>query len=126
MRKLALVVVVLLVVLSLGCSRHTTGIPVYIHDTVTAVKIVHDSVSVDKWHTLFINGDTVRVTDSVTVDRWHTSHDTVRKVTEVPVEVPVVKEVEKPLTWWQQTKQGGFWVLLVLVVGFFARKFRRR
>lgn len=123
MRKLALIVLVMLVA---GCSRHTTGVPVYIHDTVTAVQKVHDSVSVDKWHTVYINGDTVRVTDSVTVIRWHTTHDTVREVTEVPVEVVRTVEVERSLTWWQLTKHGGFCVMMVLVGGFLAWKIRRR
>lgn len=123
MRRWALVVLVLL---AAGCSRHTTGVPVYIHDTVTAVQKVHDSVSVDKWHTVYINGDTVRVTDSVMLERWHTTNDTVKEVREVPVEVVRTVEVERSLTWWQRTKQRGFWVLLVLIVGFLALKNRRR
>lgn len=103
MMKFCSIAVIAAALLMCGCSRYTTGVPVYIHDTVTAVRQVHDSVSVDKWHTVYINGDTVMMTDSVTVERWHSSHDTVREVTEVPVEIPVVNEVEKPLRWWQKS-----------------------
>lgn len=60
----------------------------------------------------------------------------------VPIDVPVhrkdsivyvdkVKEVrvpvmtEKPLTYWQQTKMKGFWVLLALVVSYSLWNFRK-
>lgn len=124
MRRWALVVMVPLVMA--GCSRKTVGVPIYIHDTVAKVREVHDSVSVDKWHTIIVSGDTVRVTDSVMVERWRVTHDTVREVSEVPVEVEVVKEVAKPLTLWQRTKQGGFWVLLLLVGVLFAAQRLRK
>lgn len=36
------------------------------------------------------------------------------------VRVPVM--TEKPLTWWQRTKMKGFWVLLVIFLGYSAIK----
>lgn len=79
---------------------------------------VHDSIYASEHR----DGDTVRIT----TERWHTQwrdrwlHDTayVSKTDSVAVPVPypveVVKEVEKPLKWWQK---GLMWIgaLAVLV-----------
>ena len=119
-------VMTLLLAAMCGCSRKVIQVPVYIRDSTATVKEVHDSTYIDRWHTEYIKGDTVVIRDSV--DRWHSVflHDTVREVCEIPVEVPVEVPVEKPLTWWQHTKQGGFWVLLVLVGGYLAvRRLRK-
>lgn len=32
-----------------------------------------------------------------------------------------IVEVERELTWWQQTKMKGFWVLLVVIVFVFRK-----
>ena len=37
------------------------------------------------------------------------------------VEVEKIVEVERKLTWWQQTKMKGFWVLLVVIVFVFRK-----
>ena len=37
------------------------------------------------------------------------------------VEVEKIVEVERKLTWWQQTKMKGFWVLIVVVVFVFRK-----
>lgn len=75
---------------------------IYVHDSIMVTQ-AGDTVRVDRWHTLYR-------------DRWHT--DTLRHVTHdtipQPYPVEVVKEVEKPLTWWQRTSQGvGTWALIL-------------
>lgn len=37
------------------------------------------------------------------------------------VEVEKIVEVERKLTWWQQTKMRGFWVLLAILVFVFRK-----
>ena len=65
---------------------------------------IHDSIYVNQ----YLKGDTVYVEKSV----WHTDirervkTDTVykSKTDSVPVPYPVIKEVEKKLTWWQKAR----------------------
>ena len=93
------------------CSSCTTTqyIPVIEQhtDTVIQTKVLHDSI--------YINDSTVIIEkgDTVTVERWHTKyvlrelHDTtyISKTDTIPAPYPVetIKEVEKPLAWWQKT-----------------------
>ena len=93
------------------CSSCTTTqyIPVIEHhtDTLIQTKVVHDSIHVkDSTH--------VEWKDSIIkIEHWHTEyvdrevHDTtyISKTDSIPVPYPVetIKEVEKPLTWWQKT-----------------------
>ena len=129
---LAIAIVVLLGWLLTGCTT-TKYVPVVEHRTDTLLKYssirdsiyVHDSIHVRE------KGDTVLI------DRWHTrwrdrwQHDTlyVSKTDSVPHPYPVevVKEVEKPLTWWQQTRQavGGiviFGLIIFAAVKIFWKK----
>ena len=98
-----------LVLLLYGC-RGADRI-VYVHDTIdnsvvyTNYKNVHDSVYVDRWHSVEVIGDTVYRIDSMVVYRWKMSYDTVVDSvgTEVlvPVEKVVVeKEKVRGLFWW--------------------------
>lgn len=85
-----------------GC-RQTEYITVPIHDTTYAVREVHDSTFIDRWHTHTVSGDTIFIHDSIYESHVEWKHDTTRVVEEKPVEVPVVKEVEKELSWLQRT-----------------------
>lgn len=78
---------------------------------------MHDSVYVREWTA----GDTVYLYR----DRWHTSwrdrwrHDTVyiSHIDSIPVPYAVEKLVEKPLTWWEQTRLhvGGLLIFLLII-----------
>ena len=61
------------------------------HDSVT-VSQKGDTVRIEKWHTKGVN---------------HLEHDTtyISKTDTIPLPYPVetIKEVEKPLSWWQKT-----------------------
>lgn len=101
-----------------GC-RDTKYITVPVHDTTYTVRDMHDSTYIDRWHTRTLNGDTVYVHDSIYESHVEWKHDTLKVVDEKPVEVPVVKEVEKELSWLQRTLVYigiGAVVLLVLWV----------
>ena len=93
------------------CSSCTTTqyIPVIEHhtDTLIQTKVLHDSIYINDSTVITEKGDTVRI------EKWHTKyvekqvHDTtyVSKTDTVPVpyHVETIKEVEKPLAWWQKT-----------------------
>ena len=116
---LALVVVlILLPILSAGCSPKIVERVVYQKDTT----VVHhrdttyrrDSI----WMKEYVKGDTVYIEKYkdrfVYRDRWR---DSIRVVRD-SVAVETIKEVkvEKPLSWSQKAKIGAFpWILLALI-----------
>lgn len=110
-----------------SCLRQTVEVPVYIHDTTYTAKEVHDSTYIDRWHTVEVKGDTVYVRDSHMSVTYRTITDTAYKYVEKPVTVTVeqIKEVEKPLSWWERTQRGGFWVLLAVFSMWLLWKFRK-
>ena len=109
--------VVALASLLTGCSclRTTVEVPVYLHDTTYSVREVHDSIHTDHWHTIEVKGDTVYVTNEQITVKWRTITDTAYKYVEKPVTVTVeqIKEVKKPLRWWQN---GLMWSGVVSLV----------
>ena len=119
-KALAKTVAVLLILTAMAAC-HTTEfveVPVVHRDTLRLHTIQHDSINVHDSIFMQVRGDTV------TIDRWHTKYiretviDTIyqSKTDSVPVPYPVIKEVEKELTWWQQTRMvtGGVAILLLL------------
>lgn len=78
-----------------------------------------DSVYVDRWHTVRVNGDTVRITDSVVTARTVRLTDTL-KLTDTlivtqsdTVRIATERTTVSKAARWQI---AGFWVLLVLAV----------
>lgn len=122
-----------LLLMAMGSCTTTKYVPVVEHRTDTLLKYsstrdsiyVHDSVCVSE------RGDTVLI------DRWHTKWrdrwhcDTVYRArtdsVPVPYPVEVVKEVAKPLTWWQQARMhvGGI-VIFGLIIFVSAKIIRRK
>ena len=113
-----MVVLILLPILSAGCSPKIIERVVYQRDTT----VVHhrdttfrrDSVYIREW----MKGDTVYIEKYkdrfVYRDRWR---DSIRVVRD-SVAVETIKEVkvEKPLSWSQKAKIGAFpWILLALI-----------
>lgn len=115
-----------LLLLATSCHqlKQTVEVPVYVHDTTFVAKEIHDSTYIDKWHTIYINGDTVRLHDSVVVFRYKLKTDTSYIYVEKPVTTTVTEtvEVKKPLYWWQKTFIAIGVLSLVLVVGFIVFK----
>lgn len=79
-------------------QRDTT----YIHHTNT--EYVHDSVTVFKDRIIREKGDTVYITETLYKDRWRDRYktDTLYKDRIKEVEKEVIKEVEKPLSFFQK------------------------
>lgn len=119
---LAIAIVVLLGWLLMGCTT-TKYVPVVEHrtDTLLCYSSIRDSIYVRDSIHVREKGDTVLI------ERWHTrwrdrwQYDTlyISKTDSVPMPYPVevVKEVEKPLTWWQQTRMhvGGIVIFLLII-----------
>lgn len=104
--------------------KKTVEVPVYIHDTTYTAKEVHDSTYVDRWHTVEVKGDTVYVRDSHMSVTYRTITDTAYKYIEKPVTVTVeqIKEVAKPLSWWEKALMwSGVAVLVVLLTVLLAK-----
>ena len=96
-----------------GCKT-TTYVPVVEHhtDTLRLVQhhrdsiFLHDSTFVRE----FVQGDTVRII----TEMWHTKYrdrlktDTIyrSRIDSVPVPYPVIKEVKKPLTFFEKVLMG--------------------
>ena len=113
-------------VISLSGCRDTKYITVPVHDTTYTVREVHDSIYIDRWHTRTLNGDTVYVHDSIYESHVEWKHDTLKVVEEKPVEVPVVMEVEKKLSWLQQTLIYIGWAVIVYLIGKLVLKFIKK
>lgn len=101
-----------------GCkaTKVIEQVPVYVRDTAYMAKEVHDSTFIDRWHTVYQQGDTVFDTKTITITKTLTRTDTAYKVVEKPVIVSKTEtvEVERLLRWWQK---GLMWMGLVGLVG---------
>lgn len=90
---------------------------IYMHDSVI-VKTAGDTLLIEKWHTRYR-------------DRWHTDtiHEVRRDSVPVPYKVEVIKEVEAPLSWWQQTRLHianiALWAILILIAVWLIRLYSK-
>jgi hypothetical protein len=133
---LALAVVVVVVVLALCGCKSVEYVPVIEQHTDTLIITKHQRDSIflkDSTH-VSEKGDTVRI------EHWRTQfvkkevHDTTYLATHdtipAPYPVEVVKEVEKDLSWWQQTRMhiGGvvIWLLGIAAVVWLIKKYGKR
>ena len=121
--------VVALCLMFAGCKavKQTVEVPVYVHDTTYVAKEVHDSTFIDRWHTEYQKGDTVFVTNEQITVKLRTITDTAYKYIEKPVTVTVeqIKEVKKPLSWWQKTFVWIGVLCLIGIVLWLVWKFRK-
>lgn len=130
MKRLQIVTILLMSAICFcGCKswHKVVEVPVYIHDTAYTVKELHDSTYIDRWHTIYQNGDTVRMRDSIVMYRYLIKTDTAYKVVEKPVIVSKTEtvEVKRPLSWWQKTFIGIGVVSLLALLGIVVWKTRK-
>ena len=130
MKRLQFVTILLMSAICFcGCKswHKVVEVPVYIHDTAYTVKELHDSTYIDRWHTIYQNGDTVRMRDSIVMYRYLVKTDTAYKYVEVPVTTTVTEtvEVKRPLGWWQKTFIGIGVVSLLALLGVVVWKTRK-
>lgn len=132
-----------IVIAALVCIIVSSCSPRIIEKTVTTIeyrdRIVHDTATVEIPHEVekIVTKDTVShlankyaKSDAVVSNGLlHHSLESIPQVIQVPVEVhvtdtvwkesqiqEVVKEVEKPLTWWQKTRIDAFWGLVLSLI----------
>jgi hypothetical protein len=113
-----------------GCkaTKVIEQVPVYIHDTTQTVRELHDSIYIDRWHTIEVKGDTVYCHDSISFVKWLVRTDTAYVCVEKPVIVSKTEtvEVEKPLTWLQKTLMGMGVVGLMGLIGLIGWRVLKR
>lgn len=104
--------------------------PIYMHDTLSVERVRVDSVEVTKWHTEYMQGDTVRLIDSVFIRQTSYKHDTIREIQEKPVEVEKVIEVERKQSKLHKIMIGSgvaLWLIVFIVAtGVILRKLERK
>ena len=116
--KLKNIYIVLSVLCLIGCTSpktivKTDTIVEYKYNNVYTEKI--DSVYIDKWHNIYIKGDTVRITDSIVEYKYKYLKDTAyirdtvyKNKTNTNV---ITKTVNKP-QWWL------VWLAIGLVISY--------
>lgn len=108
----------------------TVDKPIYIHDTLHTESVRVDSVEVTKWHTEYMQGDTVRLVDSVFIRQTSYKHDTIREIQEKPVEVEKVVEVERKQTKLDKVMYDSgvvLWLIVIIIAtGIILRKLEKR
>lgn len=135
------IIVAAAVLLLTGCKTVYVPVETVLKDTIYISKKVTDSVWVER-----LTHDSIYIHekgDTVLVEKWHTEYrdrwrdrlltDTVYQHKCDTIREVFTNEVEKPLTWWQQTRMDiGGWAVLALsiLLGILLRsgwlKIRRR
>lgn len=113
--------ILFLLVLLVSCTagKELVEVPVIVEKPVLHVEHSTDTVLQRDSITVYQKGDTIYHESFQTLHHHH-YHSTTDTVTEiVEVKVPVIKEVEKSLTTWQQArlKMGELFAWL-LIIGF--------
>lgn len=133
MKTKYLLIIAIIAACSASCrSVRTIAVdkPVYIHDTLHTESVRVDSVEVTKWHTEYMQGDTVRLIDSVYIRQTSYKHDTIREIQEKPVEVEKVVEVERKQSKLHKIMIGSgvaLWlVVFIVATGIILRKLERK
>lgn len=120
--KGAVAVALICLTVSATSCRSTNEIvkEVPVHDTTYITKTQRDSTYIDRWHTEYVKGDTVFVTNNQIIVKYRTITDTAYKYIEKPVEVVVsqIKEVDRPLLWWQKTMMWCGVGFILVLIGF--------
>ena len=132
---MVMAVVLVCVWLMCGCKQvEYVAVPKQHTDTLIITKHQRDSIFLKDSTHVSENGDTVRI------EHWRTQfvkkevHDTTYIATHdtipAPYPVEVVKEVEKDLSWWQQTRMhiGGvvLWMIGIAAVVWLVKKYGKR
>ena len=119
------IIVAAAVLLLTGCKTVYVPVETVLTDTIYISKKVTDSVWVER-----LTHDSIYIHekgDTVMVEKWHTEYrdrwrdrlltDTVYQHKCDTIREVFTNEVEKPLTWWQQTRMDiGGWAIVALAI----------
>lgn len=123
MRKIYFIFLLLVSICVCSCKSTQNIDKVYVHDTITTTKIVHDSV--DRWrtHYEYLKGDTMYYIDTIYYARWKTKTDTLIDVVhdiEIKTEEKIVERVK--YVWWPAIAIGFLSIVIFCYFFFFYRK----
>ena len=115
-RFLILLVSILVLFAFLSCKTMTVAPTAHseTHDSIRT-EYRQDSIYVDRWHSVYVKGDTVLIHDSI--DRWRTRTDSVYKYVYVNTCDTITQtiEVEKEGAAFWKGSGIAFWVLIGLM-----------
>lgn len=127
-RLLFLILLLLFILILLSGCRSSQPLAVAertSRDTCYVNTVQYDSIYIDNWHYTYHRADTV-FRDQIRYEyRYRLLHDTLRvhRVDSIPVvcKVEVVREVSRPLSWFDKVCRACFFVLLlVMIIGIVA------
>lgn len=129
--KSLLLVLVVAIALVVGLALTSSCTPRIIehwntqHDTTYVEKERVDSIF--QKDSIFIRekGDSTYIYKELIRYKYRYIHDTTYRVKTDTLTIETIKEVEKPLTWAQQTKMGAFWWLVAGLAGCLLWIFRK-
>lgn len=121
-RILFLILLLLFLLLMLSGCKSTHSVAVaerVLHDTCYVERVHYDSIHIDSWHSTYRDADTV-YRDQIRYEyRYRMLHDTVsiHRVDSIPViqEVEVVREVSRPLSWFDRLCRSSFFMFLFVI-----------
>ena len=107
-----LLIFLLLLLAMVGCKQQQ--LPILPTNTAqrdsVRIEIQHDSVYIDRWHSIYTKGDTVYIHDSIFRDRWKYKHDSIYFASTDTIYQQVV--VEKQGSQFLRNSGIALWVLL--------------
>lgn len=110
------ILLLLTLLVSCGSKKELVEVPVVVEKPVLHVEHSTDTVLQRDSITVYQKGDTIYHESFQTLHHhhYHSTTDTVTEIVEVPI--TVTKEVEKPLTTWQQArlKMGELFAWLLI------------
>ena len=126
----ALVILTLLTVYGCATPKHVTQhVDRVSRDTIYINSQQQDSIYIYKDRLIDRSRDTVYLKDISVEYRYKFLHDTLRVIQRdtIPVEVTVteVKEITRPLTWFDHLTRLCFWFLLGVLITFSWMKLRK-
>ena len=117
----AMVVLFIFLLMTLSSCRSIQYVPVVEHhtDTLKITALQRDSIYLHD--STFIK----EKADTILIEKWHTKYveklvcDTIsrHKIDTIPQPYPVTVEVEKRLSWWQQTRLQFSNIVMLLMIG---------
>ena len=128
MKKLLFIIAVL-VCCSCGTQRHVTQLVEHSSvDTVYLSNVQYDSIYIYKDKLTERSRDTIYIKDVSVEYRYKLLRDTIYKtqVDSIPYQVTVteVKEISRPLTWYDHLTRLSFWLLIGVFLSFTYFKLR--
>lgn len=129
MKKILFIIVSCLVCCSCGSTRQVTQLVEHVQkDTIYHSNIKYDSIYIMQDRLLDRSKDTIYLKDVSVEYRYKLLRDTVKVVQRdsIPYEVTVteIKEITRPLTWFDRLTRFCFFLLMGVVVCWIYNRFR--